>query len=163
MIKDLLSQKTKEQFIKDHFKKYSDPYPPSWKLLEITSFGLLSRLYGNISSSVKEKKAIARSLGLPNHEFLESWLKSIAWDKKLSTPLIPDNLKGKWISKANLTNIKRDGLYINLCCIKSLVDNIKSDNDFGSGILLLLEKYKKDVDLDKMHFPKSWNKDELWK
>jgi abortive infection bacteriophage resistance protein len=174
-IQDLLNQKIKEQFIKDHFKKYSDQYPPSWKLLEITSFGLLSRLYGNISPSVKEKKSIARSLGLPNHEFLESWLKSIAyirnicahhsrlWDKKLSTPLIPNNLKGKWLSNASLTNLKRDGLYINLCCIKYLVDNIKPDNDFGSEILRLLKNYKQDVDLDKMHFPKSWDKDDLWK
>jgi abortive infection bacteriophage resistance protein len=174
-IQDLLNQKIKEQFIKDHLKKYNDQYPPSWKLLEITSFGLLSRLYGNISPSVKEKKAIARSLGLPNHEFLESWLKSIAyirnicahhsrlWDKKLSTPLIPNNLKGKWLSKASLTNLKRDGLYINLCCIKYLVDNIKPDNDFGSEILRLLKNYKQDVNLDKMHFPKSWDKDDLWK
>lgn len=173
-IQDLLNQKIKEQFIKDHFKKYNDQYPPSWKLLEITSFGLLSRLYGNISTSVKEKKAIARSLGLPNHEFLESWLKAIAyirnicahhsrlWDKKLSTPLIPNNLKGKWISNASLTNLKRDGLYINLCCIKYLVDNIKPDNDFGSEILRLLKNYEQDVDLDKMHFPKSWDKDDLW-
>jgi len=174
-IQDLLNQKIKEQFIKDHFKKYSDRYPPSWKLLEITSFGLLSRLYGNISPSVKEKKAIARSLGLPNHEFLESWLKSIAyirnicahhsrlWDKKLSTPLIPNNLKGTWLSNVSLTNLKRDGLYINLCCIKYLVDSIKPDNDFGSEVLGLLESYKQDVDLDKMHFPKSWDQDDLWK
>jgi abortive infection bacteriophage resistance protein len=174
-IQDLLNQKIKEQFIKDHFKTYSDRYPPSWKLLEITSFGLLSRLYGNISPSVKEKKAIARSLGLPNHEFLESWLKSIAyirnicahhsrlWDKKLSTPLIPNNLKGTWLSNVSLTNLKRDGLYINLCCIKYLVDSIKPDNDFGSEVLGLLESYKQDVDLDKMHFPKSWDQDDLWK
>ncbi len=174
-IQDLLNQKIKEQFIKDHFKKYSDQYPPSWKLLEIISFGLLSRLYGNINPSVKEKKAIARSLGLPNHEFLESWLKSIAfirnicahhsrlWDKKLSTPLIPNNLKGKWLSNASLTNLKRDGLYINLCCIKYLVDNIKPRNDFGSEILQLLENYKHEIDLNKMHFPNNWDKDDLWK
>lgn len=174
-IQDLLNQKIKEQFIKDHFEKYSDQYPPSWKLLEITSFGLLSRLYGNISTSVKEKKAIARSLGLPNHEFLESWLKSISyirnicahhsrlWDKKLSTPLIPNNLNGKWLSNSSLTNPKRDSLYINLCCIKYLVDNIKPDNDFGSEVLRLLKSYKQDVDLDKMYFPKSWDQDDLWK
>ena len=171
----MLNQKIKEQFIKDHFKKYGDQYPPSWKLLEITSFGLLSRLYGNISPSVKEKKAIARSLGLPNHEFLESWLKSISyirnicahhsrlWDKKLSTPLIPNNLNGKWLSNSSLTNPKRDSLYINLCCIKYLVDNIKPDNDFGSEVLRLLKSYKQDVDLDKMYFPKSWDQDDLWK
>ena len=111
---------------------------------------------------------------MPNHEFLESWLKSISfirnicahhsrlWDKKLSTPLIPNNLKGKWLSKINLTNLKRDGLYINLCCIKYLVDNINPNNNFGLEILGLLENYKYDVDLDKMFFPRNWDKDELW-
>ena len=175
-IQELLNHKIKEQFIKEHLKKYSDDiYPPSWKLLEIASFGLLSRLYGNICHKIKEKKAIARSFDLPNHEFLESWLKSISfirnicahhsrlWDKKLSTPLIPNNIKGKWLSATNLKNFKRDGFYINLCCIKYLVDNINSNNNFDSQIFRLLEKYQHNINLDKMFFPKDWNKDELWK
>jgi len=58
--------------------------------------------------------------------------------------------------------LKRDGLYINLCCIKYLVDNINPKNNFGSEILGLLENYKHDVDLDKMFFPRNWDKDELW-
>ena len=65
-------------------------------------------------------------------------------------------------SKINLKNLKRDGLYINLCCIKYLVDNINPNNNLGSEILGLLENYKHNVDLDKMFFPKNWNKDELW-
>ncbi len=75
---NVISKQTKEQFIKEHFSKYDDQYLPSWKLIEITSFGLLSRIYGNIGNSIAEKKAIAKSLAIPNHLILASWLKAIS-------------------------------------------------------------------------------------
>jgi abortive infection bacteriophage resistance protein len=119
---EVLIRQNKEQFVRAHLDKYYDSSLPSWKLLEISSFGLLSRIYGNVKNSLPQKKALARSLGLPNHLFLESWLKAISnvrnicahhsrlWDKKLST--IPKKLN-IWLGDIDLSKI-----YINLCCIK---------------------------------------------
>lgn len=39
-----------EQFVKAYKQKYVDPFPPSWMLLEIASFGSLSMLYKNLES-----------------------------------------------------------------------------------------------------------------
>lgn len=41
--------RSKDIFIKDHLKRYKEDlrFPPSLKLLEITSFDTLSKLYGN--------------------------------------------------------------------------------------------------------------------
>lgn len=70
--------RTKEEFIKDHFKKYdSPPFPPAWKTLEVVSFGVLSKMYYNFSD-IKVKKNVARSLDLPQHKILESWAASLA-------------------------------------------------------------------------------------
>lgn len=70
--------RTKEEFILEHFHKYSEPsLPPSWKTLEITPLGTISKLYSNFKDN-NTKKAIARELGLPQHIYLQSWIKSIA-------------------------------------------------------------------------------------
>ena len=48
--------RTKEDFIKEHFKKYDcPPFPPAWKTLEVVSFGALSKMYYNFSD-IKVKK-----------------------------------------------------------------------------------------------------------
>ena len=49
--------RTREEFIKDHFKKYdSPPFPPAWKTLEVVSFGVLSKMYYNFSDIKVKKK-----------------------------------------------------------------------------------------------------------
>lgn len=41
--------RSKEDFLQEHFAKYSSPsMPPVWKTLEVVSFGNLSKLYANI-------------------------------------------------------------------------------------------------------------------
>jgi abortive infection bacteriophage resistance protein len=69
--------RSKEEFIKEHINKYGkDEFPPVWKLLELASFGCLTKLYFNFADN-KIKKSIARSYNVPQHEILESWMKSI--------------------------------------------------------------------------------------
>jgi abortive infection bacteriophage resistance protein len=57
-----------EEFIVSFKSKYANRYPPSFILLEITSFGALSRLYGNLKPG-KPKKNIAKMFGLPDRVF----------------------------------------------------------------------------------------------
>ena len=48
-------ERTKETTIKNHVKKHKDDkrFPPAWKSLEQTSFGSLSKLYGNLKNNIK--------------------------------------------------------------------------------------------------------------
>ena len=40
----------RDEFILEHFRKYDTPeFPPSWKTLEVASFGTLSKLYNNMN------------------------------------------------------------------------------------------------------------------
>lgn len=42
--------RSREDFIQEHFEKYSTPIiPPVWKTLEVVSFGTLSRIFCNLS------------------------------------------------------------------------------------------------------------------
>tara|TARA_R100000935_G_scaffold56766_2_gene89131 strand:+ start:454 stop:1128 length:675 start_codon:yes stop_codon:yes gene_type:complete len=72
--------RTKDNSIKKHKKKYKDDgrFPPAWKSLEQTSFGALSKLYGNLKNDINAKKQIAKDFGAINHTYLPSWLQSIA-------------------------------------------------------------------------------------
>ena len=62
-------QRSKEDFIKEHRRNYDKPiFPPAWKTL--------SKLYYNFSDK-KLKKRAARQFNLPQHEVLESWMRSV--------------------------------------------------------------------------------------
>lgn len=163
--------RTKEEFIKDHFKKYdTPPFPPAWKTLEVVSFGVLSKMYYNFNDT-KVKKDIARSLDLPQHKVLESWAASIAalrnscahharmWNRNYPvTPAIPTKMKNAWISNTAVADNK---LYIQMCCIAYLLNNIHPGNSFTQKLKNLLSVYP-NVDVAAMGFPPDWVTEALW-
>jgi abortive infection bacteriophage resistance protein len=106
-------ERSKDAFIKEHRLKHKDDLrlPPAWKSLELTSFGSLSKLYGNLKNQVNSKDTIAREYGTVNHTFLPSWLQSIAqirnycahhsrlWNKNLpGNPKLLPNPPNAWIT-----------------------------------------------------------------
>lgn len=164
--------RTKEEFIKDHFKKYDiPPFPPAWKTLEVVSFGVLSKMYYNFSDT-KVKKNVARSFDLPQHKILESWTASLAalrnccahharmWNRSYPvTPAIPVKLKNAWISNIAVADNK---LYIQMCCIAYLLNNIHLGNAFTQTLKELIDAYP-NVDAAAMGFPPGWQKEALWR
>ena len=134
-------QRSKEDFIQEHFNKYTFPdIPPVWKALEVTSFGTLSKLYCNLNDN-RIKKQIARQYNLPQHHVLESWIKCVVllrnciahhariWNRRF--PQMPQlssvKLRGAWVDCSHIRPVK---LYAQLCCLAYLQDNIHPHNDF---------------------------------
>ena len=119
--------RSKEDFIKEHFRNYDKPeFPPAWKTLELASLGTLSKLYYNFADK-KTKKIVAREFNLPQHEVLESWMRSLAalrnhcahhariWNRFLNAaPQLNARLRGVWINDYQVDSNK---LYATLCCI----------------------------------------------
>lgn len=165
--------RSKEEFIKEHFERYDKPsFPPSWKTLETVSFGTLSKLYQNFYDKA-DKKSVAEDFGLPQHEFLISWLESLTvlrnlcahhariWNRRYALkPQMPKTLSDhKWLTDFSFPP---DKIYPQLCCIAYLLNAIDSQNTFIHGIKQLLQKYPS-VDVAAMGFTKGWNKEPLWK
>ena len=111
-------QRSKEDFIQEHFKKYTSPdVPPVWKTLEVASFGTLSKLFCNLNDN-RVKKQIARMYNLPQHQVLESWIKCIVilrnclahharvWNRRFpQMPQLSTRVRGNWVdSTQQLTN-----------------------------------------------------------
>lgn len=93
-------RRSDEEFVTSFRAKYSDPLPPSWMTMEITSFGTLSILYSNLRPG-RAKRDIAAYFGLADTVFA-SWLHCIVyirnvcahhsrlWNRTLSVrPLMP--------------------------------------------------------------------------
>lgn len=165
-------QRSKDDFIKEHFSKYSSTsYPPAWKLIELTSFGCLTKLYFNFSDTVVKKK-IAREYDVPQHEILESWMKSVnalrntcahhgrVWNRVMPVmPQIPVKLKNAWVKN---TSIPRNRLYAILCCMVYWLNAITPDNTLASDFKHLLASYP-DVNTRSMGFPEDWQEEPLWR
>jgi abortive infection bacteriophage resistance protein len=165
--------RSKDTFIKEHIKKHKDDlrFPPAWKTLELTSFGGLSKLYGNLNNTVKSKKAIAKELGAVNHTYLPSWLQSITqirnycahhsrlWNKNLpGTPKILNTPPFDWIEDVPKNTQK---LYIHLCIMRYMLNIIVPNNSFGIKLSELLKKYP-NVDPNALGFTKDWELEKLW-
>lgn len=164
--------RSNEDFLKEHFAKYDDPsLPPVWKTMEVVSFGTLSKLYCNFSDT-EVKKEVARSFGLPQYLYLESWMKCAAvlrnycahharlWNRRFPImPHLPKRLPMAWVNTLALRPMK---LYAQLCYLAYLEQSICPNSDFKEEVIALL-LYKSQMQTRAMGFPKNWFDEPLWK
>lgn len=166
--------RSKDAFIKEHKNKYKDDlrFPPAWKTLELTSFGSLSKLYGNLKNTIKSKDTIASELGAVNHTYLPSWLQSIAqirnycahhsrlWNKNLpGTPKLLSRPPHKWVNDVPKDTTR---LYLHLCIMRYMVNIIAPENSFSIKLQELMIKYPS-IDPNALGMKSDWNNEPLWK
>ena len=168
--------RSKDAFIKEHKKKYKDDgrFPPAWKTLELTSFGALSKLYGNLKHTVNAKDVIASEFGAVNHTYLPSWLQSIAQIRNYCahhSPLWNRNLPGspKLLSKPPYAWVSYEfkqhdnqKLYVHMCIMRYMLNIIVPGNSFASKLSDLLGRYP-NVDLKALGIQEDWKEQDLWK
>ncbi|WP_198935430.1 Abi family protein [Chlorobium sp. KB01] len=167
---------SKEVFIKQHYLKYhaDQRRPPAWKTLEVVSFGLLSKLYGNLGSSISSKDTIAKELNTVNHTYLRTWLQAISqirnicahhgrlWNRNLpGRPKLLPKPPAPWLIDVPPVSVHHM-LYVHVCCIKYLLDAISPGHKFSSKLATLFTKYPS-VDLNALGFSAIWEKESLWR
>lgn len=158
-----------EQFIKAFKDKYSDPLPPSWIMFEITSFGVLSKLFDNLRP-IPEKRIIANIFGLDEKTFA-SWIHSIVyvrnvcahhtrlWNRVMRIqPRIPRNPHNQWLNNSTLVNNR---LFMVVSMILYLLNTVNPHNKFKLKIRNILSKYP-DIDTFAMGFPSNWEAELIW-
>ncbi|MBR3501213.1 MAG: Abi family protein [Bacteroidales bacterium] len=163
--------RSKEDYIKEHYLKYGkESFPPAWKALELASFGRLSKLFFNFSDN-KAKKKVAKSFSLPQHEVLESWMRSVGglrnrcahhnrlWNSNLTDmPQLPRKMPGVWLTNFDFPAYR---VYAALSCVAYWLNAIKKDNCFIPDFKELLVRHP-EVDVSAMGFPKQWEAEPLW-
>ncbi len=161
-------QRSDEEQILDFLNKYSNPFPPSWMTMEITSFGTLSMLYKWFNGG-RDRRSVARYYGVADG-VLESWLHcfvyvrnlcahhSRLWNRSLRIAAIyPRRTDFPFISH----NVQNDRVYYVICVIKYMLQTINPQNTFTERLKDLLEKYPS-ADPRAMGFPENWSEDIFW-
>jgi abortive infection bacteriophage resistance protein len=163
--------RSREEFLQEHFARYDSPsMPPVWKTLEVVSFGNLSKLYANMKDNDVKKK-VAKSMGLPKYEYMESWMRSITvlrnccahhgrvWNRRYPTmPQMPARLPLAWADTSRVRPMK---LYAQLCAILYLEQSIVPNSNIKDKLLKLLADYPQ-VSVRRMGFPNGWENEPLW-
>ena len=120
-----LDRNSKAPFVKNFRENYKDGKLPIYALVEVFSFGTLSKFFKNMKNV--DKKAVAKSFGV-GYTYLESWLESISYVRNICAHY--GRLYNAKLSKTpilykeyNEQGIKNNRIFGVLLCIKHLLKN----------------------------------------
>lgn len=164
-----------EVFLAHFFRNYDTPNrPPSWMVLEVLSFGTISKLFENLRQKQDGKKAILRRFGFGSGggDHLSSWLKSLVTvrnhcahhariiDRKMvHTPRYAPKLRGDTWHK-EWPDSRR--VYTIVTIVAVILETIPGGDDWKREAVELL-KNPTGVSLDEMGVPATWEDEPVWK
>lgn len=163
-IEQEIRRNNRSPFIKNFQENYENGSIPFYALVEIMSFGTLSKFYKNLYPV--DKKEIADMYGL-SFKFLESWIESITYVRNLCAHYgriynAKLTKKPKLYNEYQKLGIHNERIFGVLCCMKALVPHDEHWEEFIEQIGIFLKK-NPHVDKSKMGFPENWKQILLWK
>lgn len=167
---DILKEKerSKEVFIRHFRNKYKTNELPIWTVVEIISFGSLSKLFMILQE--KEQNEVISCMGGINKVVFFKWFKALSsvrnacahhsrlWNKTLGVSFeVPRNNE---VFK-DLENSKNK-IFFALSVIEYILTCIGEDEiEFKTKIKVLLKKYQQ-INLEKMGFIENWENNPIW-
>lgn len=150
-----IDKKGNTPFVKNFQKNYVDGKLPFYALVELFSFGTLSKFYKNMKSA--DKKDIAKMFGV-GYTYLQSWIEHIASVRNICAHY--GRLYNIKLSKMPMLYKQYNGIagnrvFATLLCFKHLLPNDRHWIEFVDNIELLFEKYPH-VQKKYMGFPDDW-------
>jgi abortive infection bacteriophage resistance protein len=161
--------RSKEVFIR-HFKKcYNSTDLPIWSVVEIISFGTLSKLFMLLKE--KEQNAVIENMGGVNKYVFFKWFKALSsvrnacahhsrlWNRTLGVSF--DVPRGD--EKFESLRSSKNKIFFALTVIEYILTSIGEDEiDFKLKIKRLLQKYPS-IDKNAMGFIDDWESLDIWK
>lgn len=152
-------QKNKRSpFVKNFKDNYKDGKLPLYAIIELFTFGTLSKFYKNLKNT--DKKDIAQTFNI-GYTYLESWIESISYVRNICAHygrLYNLNLikKPKLYKEYKAKKISNDRIFGVILCIKYLLQN-NTDLwiEFVNELKLLIDD-NKNIELSLIGFPKDW-------
>ena len=162
--------RSNETFIKHYKGTYTDPKePPCWMSLEVSSMGLLSKIFANLKKDAC-KNNITQHFGLKNIDVLQNWMFCFSimrnicahhgriWNRRLPKITFPKKTQYCFLDN---TNIYPNKIYAYICCIQYILNIISPGHDFRARLLDLMKNCPNLQDKE-MGFPANWQKEKLW-
>lgn len=156
-IREEIRRNSKAPFVKNFRQNYEGGELPIYALVEVFSFGTLSKFFKNMIN--EDKKVVAKEFGI-GYTYFESWLESISYVRNICAHY--GRLYNAKLSKTpslykeyRTMGIGNNRIFGILICLKHLLKNDKQWNLFVDKIEMLFEKYEH-VDIRSMGFPVEW-------
>jgi len=156
-IEEEIRRNSKAPFVRNFRENYEGGNLPIYALVEVFSFGTLSKFYKNMHN--KDKKAVAKTFGV-GYTYIESWLESISYVRNICAHY--GRLYNAKMSKTPMlykeytqAGIGNNRIYGVLLCMKHLLKNDTHWNLFVDKIDMLFDKYER-VQTSTMGFPENW-------
>ena len=156
-IADEIRRNSRAPFVKNFRENYISGELPLYALVEVLSFGTLSKLFKNMKNA--DKKIISKQFGV-GYTYFESWIENISYvrnicahygrlyDAKLTkTPRLYDQY-----TKEGIGNNR---IFATILCLKNIVNDSEHWIVFVNELVKLVDKYK-GVDVTTMGFPNDW-------
>lgn len=144
-------------FVRNFLNNYENGDMPFYALVEILSFGTLSKFYKNMKNPDKKQIASTYSIG---YTYLESWIESIAYVRNICAHYGRlYNARLTKTPKLYRQDIERGAvnnrIFGVLCCMKHLFASNKRWMKFLDGMEALFNTYPC-VNIAAMGFTKNW-------
>ena len=162
--------RSNETFIKHYKENYNEPKePPAWMSLEVSSIGLLSKIFSNLKKEECKNK-ITSHFGLKDVDILTNWMYCLSvirnicahhgrvWNRRFPKIIIPRKPLHDFIDNKQIHNNKA---YSYLCSILYVLNIISPEHDFKKNLLNLMQ----DCPLmqgKEMGFPHNWKQEKIW-
>ncbi len=158
-IKSEINRNSRTPFVKNFRNNYIDGKIPFYALVELFSFGTLSKFFKNMKAT--DKKAIAELYGI-NYTYLESWFEHIAFVRNICAHygrIYNVNLSKtpklyKQYSESNISNLR---VFATLICMKHLLTDDTEWEEFVNAVENLIIQNPQ-VKIELMGFPNNWKK-----
>lgn len=164
--------KSKDVFVKHHLDTYGNSSRlPTWKALEVISFGKLSRLLSQLKSNYTAHKNIVSDFGLRTPKLLVSTIHNLTvirnicghhgrlWNRELQ--IKPEILRAGTKGWINVIPVDKNKIYLALSVLIYITNSIDNENNLANQIIDLLEK-NPFIDTKAMGFTSNWRSEQLW-
>lgn len=157
-IKIEIKKNRKELLVKHHIREY-DGHFHIWAIVEIFSFGMLSKMYANLN--IQSKKQIASKGFKTSYILLESYIRNFAYIRNICAHYgrlynKKFTINPKIHNKYSQYNLDGRGLFVTILAIKELTRERLEWKTFRTELEGLIEEYIDVVDLKFIGFPENW-------
>jgi len=157
-IEKVIKRNCREPVVIHHNDKYNGKFP-IWAIIELISFGTLSRMYSNLKR--EDKRIVSRELLGLDYKLLVAGLLHLSYVRNICAHY--GRLYNKKLvvftklhKKYNQYNIEGNSLFATMLSIKELMPNKDEWIIFKIQLEDLLEENKDIVDLNLIGFPENW-------
>ena len=153
-----INSNRKALFVRHHIEQYEEHFP-IWVIVELFTFGMLSRFYDDLIT--KDKKVLARELYNTTPQNISSWLRCVTDLRNICAHYgrLYYRIFSAHPAYFKISEAAKCRLWGAILSLRALYpDAEKWNNEVLTALQALFEEYKEDIDLYHIAFPDDWAK-----